>query len=187
MQFSNESSATSSRWPPYRSYDVIIYDVIAGHWNVYNYVNNSSQNWARAVGEVSLCLSWYDASTDMQRDLPGSFITTGHLTWPKVKFSDWPIGVKMHMFLGVLTPGMRWCFAFFLTILSSKAICKNVSFIQKLTIFLSTTFQIFQNFLNFEHPWLQFGRYVHPQAIVENQLLLSLKLFAWQRSRYPDF
>ena len=50
MQFGHEPSATASRRPPYKSYEVIIYDVIAGHENAY--VNNSSQNRATAVGEV---------------------------------------------------------------------------------------------------------------------------------------
>ena len=61
MQFGNESSATASQWPPYRSCDVIN-GVIAGRENVY--VNNSSHNRVRAVGEVSLRLSYHDASTD---------------------------------------------------------------------------------------------------------------------------
>ena len=51
-------------------------------------VNNSSQNRDRAVGDVPLCLSRQDASNDIQYDLPGSFIRSGHLTWPKVKFSS---------------------------------------------------------------------------------------------------
>ena len=50
--YGNEPSATAERWPPYRLYDVIMYDVIAGHENIY--VNNSSPNRGRAVGEVSL-------------------------------------------------------------------------------------------------------------------------------------
>ena len=49
--YGNESSATSERWTPYRSYDII-----AGHHeNIC--VKNSLQNRGRAVGEVSLfCL-----------------------------------------------------------------------------------------------------------------------------------
>ena len=35
---------------------------------------------------MPLCLSCYDVSTDMQHDLPGSFIRSGHLTWPQVIF-----------------------------------------------------------------------------------------------------
>ena len=66
--------AGDSRTSPY---DVIIHDVIAGHENIY--VNNSSQNQGRDVGEVSMHLS-QDTSTDMQYDLPGSFIRSGHLT-----------------------------------------------------------------------------------------------------------
>ena len=93
--YSNESSTTAERWPPYRSYDVIMNDDIIGHKN---YVNNYSQIRDRAVGEVSLCLSRQDASNDMQYDLPGPFIRSGHLTWPKVKFSNWPFVVKIYTF-----------------------------------------------------------------------------------------
>ena len=40
---------------PYRLYDVIIYDVIAGHENAY--VNNLSQNRVRTVGRChGVCL-----------------------------------------------------------------------------------------------------------------------------------
>ena len=78
--YRNESSTTAERWPPYRSYDVIMYDVITGHQNIY--VNNSSQNRGRAMGVVSLCLSRQDALNDMQYDLPGSFIRSGQFTWP---------------------------------------------------------------------------------------------------------
>ena len=67
--------AGDSRTSPY---DVIIHDVIAGHENTY--VNNSSQNQGRDVGEVSMRLSRQDTSTDMQYDLPGSFIRSVHLT-----------------------------------------------------------------------------------------------------------
>ena len=88
----NESSATAGRRPPCRSYDVIMYDVIAGHENIY--INSSSQNRGRALIEVSLCLSHKCASNDMQHDLPGSIIRSGHLTWHKVKFSYWPLGPK---------------------------------------------------------------------------------------------
>ena len=77
---------------PCRSYDVIIYDVIAGHENIY--VNNSSDNRGRAVSETSLYLSCTDASTDMQFDLPGSFIRSGSWTRHKVKFSAWTFGVR---------------------------------------------------------------------------------------------
>ena len=66
--YDDESGATAERWPPYRSYDVIMYDVIAGHENIY--VNNFSQNRGGAVGVVSLYLSRQDASTDMHYDLP---------------------------------------------------------------------------------------------------------------------
>ena len=132
--YSNESSTTAERWPPYRSYDVIMYDVITGHENIY--VNNFSQNWDRAVGEVSLCLSRQDASNDMQYDLSGSFIRSGHLTWPKVKFSNWPFGVKMYMFRCVLTRGIRWCFAFFCIFLSSKVIRQKLDLPKKATFFV---------------------------------------------------
>ena len=114
---------------PYRSYDVLMYDVIAGHENIY--INNSSQNRGRTVDEVSLCLSREDALTDLQYDLPGSFIRSGHLTWSKVKFSNWPFGVKMHMFRCILTRGIRWCFAFFSIFLGSKVICKKNAFPKK--------------------------------------------------------
>ena len=69
MQFGNESSATAGRRPPYRSYDVIIYDIIAGHGNVYE--NSSSQNRGKAVAEASLCFQ--GESNDKQYDLTGSF------------------------------------------------------------------------------------------------------------------
>ena len=78
----NESSATAGRWPPCRSYDVI-----ADHENIS--VNKSSQNRGRTVIEVSLCLSRQCASTDMQYDLPGSIIRSGHLTWPDLIRSWW--------------------------------------------------------------------------------------------------
>ena len=56
----------------YRSFDVM-YEVIAGHEN--GYVKNASQNRIRDVGEVSLCLSCHDESTDIfYYDLSGSFI-----------------------------------------------------------------------------------------------------------------
>ena len=48
MQFGNESSVTASRWPPYRSYDVIMYDVIACHEKPS--VNNFAQKRGGAVG-----------------------------------------------------------------------------------------------------------------------------------------
>ena len=124
--YGNESSATAERWPPYRSYDVIMYDVIAGHENIY--VNNSSQNRGRTVGEVALCLSRQDASTDFQYDLPESLIRPGHLPWSNVKFSNWPFGVKMHVFLCVLNREISWCFAFFSLFLGSKVICKKKKF-----------------------------------------------------------
>ena len=85
IHFFNESIATNSQWDPYRSHDIILYDVIIGNENVY--VNNSKQNSVRAKGEVSLRLSCHGASTDMQYDVPGSFIRSCHLTWPEVKFS----------------------------------------------------------------------------------------------------
>ena len=62
-QLGNESSATVRRWPPCRSYDVIMYDVTLDHGNVW--VNNSSHSRVRDVPEVSLCLSCQDASTDI--------------------------------------------------------------------------------------------------------------------------
>ena len=70
------------------------YDVIPSHEN--GHVNNFSQNRLVAVGEGSLCLSCHVASTDAQ--LPGSFVRSGHLTWPKVKISNGIFGVKMCMF-----------------------------------------------------------------------------------------
>ena len=36
----------------------------------------------------------------------------GRLTWPKVKFSDWPFGVKTHMCRCLSTRGMRCCTLF---------------------------------------------------------------------------
>ena len=132
--YDNESSTTAERSTPYRPYDVIMYDVIAGHENIY--ANNSSQNWDRSVIKVSLCLSRKDASTDMQYDLPGSFITSSHLTWPKVKFSTWPFEVKMHTFRCLLTRGIRWCFEFFSIFLSSKVICRKLGFPNKQLFFV---------------------------------------------------
>ena len=46
-----------------------MYDVITGHENIY--VNNSSQDRDRAVGEVSLCLSRQD--NDLQHDFQMTF------------------------------------------------------------------------------------------------------------------
>ena len=96
---------------PYRSCDDIMYDVIAGHENAY--VNNSSQNRARAVDEVSLRLSYHDASTDMQHNLPGSFIRSGHLFWPdgqifKLNFWDQNAYVSMRV-----DARNTWCFVFY--------------------------------------------------------------------------
>ena len=59
MQFANESMAIVAGDPPHRSNDVIVYDTIAAYENIY--VNNSSQNGDRAVGEVPLYLSCHDA------------------------------------------------------------------------------------------------------------------------------
>ena len=92
MRFGNESSVTASWWAPYRSFDVI-----TSHENVY--VNNSWQNRVRAMCKVSLCLSRHDTSADTQNDLPGAFIRSGHLTWPMVKFSNWPLGVILPTYI----------------------------------------------------------------------------------------
>ena len=81
MRFGGESSATASRCHPHRSYDVI-----TGHENVY--LDKSWQNRVKAVCEVPLCLSCNDATADMLHDLPGSFIRSGHLTWPQVIFFE---------------------------------------------------------------------------------------------------
>ena len=136
---SNGSSTTAEWWPPYRSYGIIMYDVITGHKkNIF--VNNSSQNRDRVVGEVSLCLSLRDASNVMQYDLPGSFISSGHLTWPKVKFSNRPFGVKIYLFRCVLMRWIRWYFAFFSIFLVQKLFAKNLIFPKK------------QHFL-FDLPW----------------------------------
>ena len=48
--------------------------------------------------EVSLYLSFQATSTDVQHDLPGSFIRSDNLARAKVKFSNWPFGVKMQCF-----------------------------------------------------------------------------------------
>ena len=56
--------------------------------------------------------------------------------WLKVKFSNWPFEVKMHMFRCVLTRGIRWCFAFFSFFLSSKVIRKKTWSSQKATFFV---------------------------------------------------
>ena len=108
-------------WPvtPYR-----LYDVIAGHENIY--VNHSSQNRGRAVGEVPMCLSRQGTSTDMQQDLPEPFIRSFDPT--KGQISNWPFEVKMHMFWCVFTRGVRWCQAFFSIFVISKVICTNVNF-----------------------------------------------------------
>ena len=125
MQFFNESSVTVSRWSPYSSYDVILYDFIAGHKNIY--VNNYSQNRGRAVDDVSLCLLCQDASTDMQYNLPRLFTRSGHLTmWmTEVKLLYWPFIVKMPVVRCVSTGWIRWCFAFLYIFLSSKVIRKK--------------------------------------------------------------
>ena len=64
--------------------------------------------------QVPLCLFRQDVSTDIQYsyDLPWWFIRSGRFNWPKVKFSKWAFGVKMHMFRCVFTRGIRWCFGF---------------------------------------------------------------------------
>ena len=85
-QFGNDGSETSSQWTPYRSREVITYDVIAGHGNVYG--NNSSQNRVKAVDEASMCLSCYDTSTDMQHDLPGSLRDLDLLSYVGLTFQD---------------------------------------------------------------------------------------------------
>ena len=48
-----------------------------------HYVNNFSQNRARAVGELLSCLSRQDASTDMQYDLLGHL--SGQVIWPGLR------------------------------------------------------------------------------------------------------
>ena len=63
----------------------------------------------------------------------------GHLSgqvmpWPKVKISDWPFGVRMHMFRCVLMREIRWYFAFFLSFLVQKLFAKKLIF-QKCIIF----------------------------------------------------
>ena len=130
-----KTSATTSRWPPYRSYYVIIYDVTTGHESIH--VNHSSQNQGRAVGKVSLCLFCQDVSTDMQYDLPGWFIRSGHLTWPKVKISNWAFGVKMHMFRCVFTTGIRWCFGVFSIYQVQKLFAKTLIFPKSSTFCLT--------------------------------------------------
>ena len=132
--YSNEASSTTERWPPYRSYDGIIYDVITDHKSIYS--NNYSQNRDRAMGEVSLCVSRQDASNDMEYCLPGSFIRLGHLTWPMFKFSNWPFRVKIYIFRCALTRKIRWCFAFSLSFLVQKLFSKNFSFQKKTTFFV---------------------------------------------------
>ena len=77
MQFCGEWRANARRWPPYRSYDVIIYDVFAGHENIY--ANNSWQNRARAVCVASLRLSCHVARVDMLHD-PGH--SSAQVIWP---------------------------------------------------------------------------------------------------------
>ena len=82
------------------------------------------------------CLSWNDVSTDIQLDLPGYLIRSGHLAWPKVRFWNWLFGVKLHTFQGVSTRRLRRCFAFSLLFFSSKVIYKDVNFIKKQRFFL---------------------------------------------------
>ena len=123
MHFDNESSATASRRPTWRPYNVINYDNIVDRENVY--VNNSSKNRVWDVGEASFCLFRHGASTDLQHDLSGLFIRSGHLTWSKVRFSNWPFG-DMDMFRRVSTRLIRWCFAFFSIFLTLNVIYKNV-------------------------------------------------------------
>ena len=55
----------------------VIYDAITSHDSAY--VNNSGQNRYRAVCEELLWVSCYDATADMQYDLLGAFIKSGHL------------------------------------------------------------------------------------------------------------
>ena len=129
MQLGNESNANASCWPPYRLNSVIIYDIIADH--EFFYVNNSSRKRTRAVGGVSLCLFCQQGPTDMQCDLPGSFIRSCNLTRPKVKFSNWPFRVKVHMLRCVSMRGIRRCFVFFSIFLTSKVISRNVDLTKK--------------------------------------------------------
>ena len=120
---------------PRRSYDVIMYYVIAGHENIS--VNNSSQKWGRAVGEVSSCLSCQDASIDMQYRLPWPFIRSGHLNRSTVRFLHWPFGAELHIVRCVpTTSGIRWCFAFFPIFLCLEAIWKKRLSSQKATFFI---------------------------------------------------
>ena len=81
MQFGNESIAIVSRWPLNRSYNVIIYDVITGQENVYG--NNFAQKSGTAMGEVSLCLSCDDTSTDMQFTYLDH--SSGRVIWPDLR------------------------------------------------------------------------------------------------------
>ena len=77
MQFGSGSITTASRWPQYRSYGVIMYDVIACHENVYD--NKYWQNITTALYVMSLCLSCHHVLADYtQHDIRGSFIKSGH-------------------------------------------------------------------------------------------------------------
>ena len=102
-----QTNATARQWPLYRSYGVIIYAVITCHENAYT--NKSWQNRVTQLYAKCLCLSCHDATTDMQYDLPESFIRSVHLPWPQIRFSTWPIGISMHMFWFVSTRQTRWC------------------------------------------------------------------------------
>ena len=113
-------------WPvtPYR-----LHHVTAGHENMH--VNRSSQNRDRAVCEVSLCLSSQGTSTDMQQDLPGRFIMSGHLTRPKVKFSNWPFRVKIIWFDASWREGYDGDSRFSLSLLFQKLFAQTLIFRKK--------------------------------------------------------
>ena len=112
---------------------LFIHLVIAGHENIY--VNSPSPNRGKTVGEVSMWLSRRDASTDIWPAWVIYQVRSFDLT--KVTFSNWPSGVKMHMFPCVLTRGIRWCFAFFSISLISKVVfAKKLVFPKKQLYFV---------------------------------------------------
>ena len=65
-------------------------------------------------------------------------LRSGHLTWPKIKFSNWLFGVTMHMVryvsmvVSTTTSGNTMVFRVFSICLSSKVIRKNVDFTKKI-------------------------------------------------------
>ena len=74
--------------------------------------NKSRQDGDRDAQMVPSYLARRAASEVVHIDLLGSWSDLD-LTWPEVKFSNWPFKVKKYMFRTGLTRRTRWCHFYF--------------------------------------------------------------------------